>query len=206
MCSTAAKVCKYLMKRKYLRFSGEHCKCLPPGMQTFRICWTSAEKCILQMLAFEMLTLKNMIPYPEARQVHDLERMIQSLRLVELSARSRAVYRANKHHAWAKRGANTWARGCRRDEDGERHASSARLPQDAELADRPSRSGRAYRRATPVATAAVAFVTLAGSQPVLHGTPPREPGRVNEDAPAGDHVRVPTYTCNDTCIALSGRV
>jgi hypothetical protein len=66
--------------------------------------------------------------------------------------------------------------------------TSSRLPQDAELAGRPSRSGRNRHRATPVATAAVAAVTLAGSQPVIHGTPPRAPGRVNEDAPAGDQT------------------
>jgi hypothetical protein len=66
--------------------------------------------------------------------------------------------------------------------------TGAWLPPDAELADRPSRFGQARRRTTPVATAAVAAFTLAGSMPVLHATPPRAPGRVNEDAPAGDQT------------------
>jgi hypothetical protein len=55
--------------------------------------------------------------------------------------------------------------------------AGVRRARSAELADRPSRSGQARRRAVPVVPAAVAAVALAGPQLVLHGMPLRAPGR-----------------------------
>jgi hypothetical protein len=134
-----------------------------------------------------------MRPYPYSGQPHDLKRTIQS---VQLTAGTICKEQSSLYCQQAPRmGKARGKRLGRGDAVATRMASgtlpagiSAQLAQDAELADRLSRFGRARRCAVLVAPAAVAPVTLAVPQPVLHGTPPRAPRLVNKDALAGDQT------------------